>query len=64
MSDNDGVFRGPWRDLELDLGMSCGKPRENGLDETAEEEDGSEKALEEEVRVTYFMPLELPAQSQ
>jgi hypothetical protein len=44
--------------------MSCGKPRENGLDETTEEEDGSEKALEEEVRVTYFMPLELPAQSQ
>lgn len=70
VADDDGVLGRPGRHGELDLGMSRGEPGQERLDERTA--TGEEKRSQSGVRFTktydafhtYFMPLELPAQSQ
>jgi hypothetical protein len=65
VTDNDGVLAGSGRDGEFDLRVGGGELGEKRFDEaTVIRLDNTEKTKERLNCFTYFIPLELPAQSQ
>lgn len=64
MCADEGVLGRPWGDGDLDLGMCGGELGEEGLDEGASGEGQHGASRQERECTTYFMPVELPAQSQ